>query len=359
MNRQVRVLTAGILAASTLALGGNGALASPNSPAPDGLTRVVDDTGTIAVSVPSTWTVRTAPVERSGVAFPFIVADAGDDMMSITVDAQVYIGDLEATVCGVWWLQGDCEPYDDGNIAGYRTRSEECCEGPSRSIALTANPANGQHVTAHVNLSYDETQEAEAGLFDEIAPTVEVLGSPYPDDWQLDPTVLAPPVVPWSQSFWPYGDFHAVPVLGAEPSLGSGCGASGQIGDVIPDGLWAGAVTYVAEEDRWDVNLMCVYSGAAADEVLAQGGATVVAGNRDYLVVDNNERLRSVPNEADAVTTTFADSRTDDRCEIGVSQQMPFDNSQVPGSQAWIRVHDGAVTWVVFGCDAGFFSPGG
>lgn len=359
MNRLLSILTAATVSmTATVALAGSGVVASREPATPDGLTRVVDDTGTLAVSVPETWTVNTAPETKSGVEFPIIVADQGDGTI-FTVSAWVYVADLESTVCSAWWLQSDCEPYDDGTLAGFRTLTEECCGGSGRTISLTANPADGQRVTADVELSYDESNEAGPALFDEIAPTVEVLASPYPDDWQVSATALAPPLVPSRQSFWPYGDFAAVPRLGEEPSLGSGCGADGQIGDVIPDGLWAGALTYIPETDRWDVNLMCVYSGAAADDVLARDDATVVAGNRDYLVVDNNQRLRSVPNGAVEVTTTFADVRTDDRCLIGGSQSMPFDNSQVPGSQAWIRIHDGAVTWVLFGCDAGFFAPGG
>ena len=262
-------------------------------------------------------------------------------------------------MCGAWWLQGECTPYDDGNLAGFRTVGEECCGSSTRWITLTGNPTAGEHVTASFGVTYDESRDADAAFFDQLAPTVEVLASPYPPEWEASPTALAPPVVGAALSFWPYADFYSVPQLGEEPVLGSGCGANGDIGETIPDGLWAGALTYVADEDRWDVNLMCVYSDAAADAVIATGTANVVAGDRDYLVVDNNPRVRSVPNRADSVSTTFADIRTNDTCQFGGSQGMPFDNSQVPGSQAWIRIHDGAVTWVLFGCDAGFMSPGG
>jgi hypothetical protein len=224
---------------------------------------------------------------------------------------------------------------------------------------LTGNPTAGEHVTASFVVTYDESREADAAIFDQLAPTVEVLASPYPPEWEASPSALPPPVVGAALSLWPYADFYSVPRLGEEPVLGSGCGANGDIGETIPDGLWAGAVTYVADEDRWAVNLMCVYRGAAADDVLATGTANVVAGDRDYLVVDNNPRVRSVPNRADSVSTTFADIRTNDTCQIGGSQGMPFDNSQAPGSQAWIRIHEGAATWVLFGCDAGFPSPGG
>ncbi len=54
---------------------------------------------------------------------------------------------------------------------------------------------------------------------------------------------LPPAVVDPRSPIWPYGPFWNVPQLGSEPVRGSGCGSQGQIGDVIPDGLWAGYVT--------------------------------------------------------------------------------------------------------------------
>jgi hypothetical protein len=361
MNRFVAsVLAAGVLAAGPAAIA-RAASPAPSSPVPAGHTRVVDDTGTLAVAVPTEWTdIHTAPESRLGVEFPRIVANSADGLVGVELAAWLPVDDLESAVCEAWWLYGsECTPYDDGNLTGFRTAQEECCEGPGRWIELTANPIADVPVTVNLVLRYDEQVEAEAARFDTIAPTVEVLGSVLPDGWRLSPTELAPPTAPLAQGAWPYGEFGAVPQLGAEPVLGSGCGANGEIGDVIPDGLWAGTVRYVAEENRWDVNLQCVYSGAAADAVLAGGTATVVSGDRDYLVVDNNPRLRSVPNEADEVRGTFSDVRTADRCMVGISYPMPYDNSHVSTSQAWIRIHDGSVTWVVLGCDAGLVSPGG
>lgn len=357
MNTRTRVLLA---ACTGLAAVGGVAPAATAAPADD-YVRVVDDTGSIAVSVPEDWTVETAPITTEAVPVPHILARPGPDdyITYLSVTARVYASDLDAAVCAQWWQLDDCTPYDDGNLVGYRTYQDECCGSSTRWHTLTGNPASGERVTATFVVTFDESRPADGDLFDQLAPTVEVLGEPYPADWETSPTALAPPSASAALTLWPYADFYAVPQLGAEPVLGSGCGADGSIGETIPDGLWAGAPTYIADEDRWDVNLMCVYTGAAADEQLASGSANVVAGDRDYLVVDNNPRLRSVPNRADQVATTFADMRTDDTCQVGGGQGMPFENSQIPGSQAWIRIHEGAVTWVVFGCDAGFMSPGG
>ena len=63
---------------------------------------------------------------------------------------------------------------------------------------------------------------------------------------------------------WAFGDFRSVPQLGAEPVRGSGCGADGTIGDVIPDGWWLGIVTSDSAT-RVQFDLVCVYFGDAAD----------------------------------------------------------------------------------------------
>ena len=44
------------------------------------------------------------------------------------------------------------------------------------------------------------------------------------------------------RSVWPFGDFRNAPRLGNEPVRGSGCGADGSIGELVPDGIWAGFV---------------------------------------------------------------------------------------------------------------------
>ena len=103
IRRPIFLLAPALVAATaSFTVGGVGAAASPGSAATGGLTRVVDDTGSIAVSVPAGWTVDTAPMNSAGVALPRIVArPAPDDYLtSIHVSAHVYAADLEAAVCG-------------------------------------------------------------------------------------------------------------------------------------------------------------------------------------------------------------------------------------------------------------------
>jgi hypothetical protein len=126
---------------------------------------------------------------------------------------------------------------------------------------------------------------------------------------------------------------------------------------VIPDGLWAGTLSYVPDDDLWEVNLVCIYSGAEAQQVISGGTANVIDDDDpDYVIVDNNPRTRLVPNRAELIETSFADSRTDGRCLLGISgtgtgarpdaDHVTFEPGQFEmlystTHQAWLRIHDG------------------
>ena len=101
---------------------------------------------------------------------------------------------------------------------------------------------------------------------------------------------------------WPYGTFWNVPQLGTEPVRGTGCSTSGQIGDVIPDGLWAGYPTaYDWNTNTIGINLLCIFYGDSAQAVLAQGTANVVLNDPNYLIVNNQDRIRSMPSALSAI----------------------------------------------------------
>ena len=71
IRRPIFLLAPALVAVTaSFTVGGVGAAASPGSAATGGLTHVVDDTGSIAVSVPAGWTVDTAPMTSAGVALP-------------------------------------------------------------------------------------------------------------------------------------------------------------------------------------------------------------------------------------------------------------------------------------------------
>lgn len=163
-------------------------------------------------------------------------------------------------------------------------------------------------------------------------------------------------------SVWPYGEFWNVPQLGTEPVRGSGCGGEGQIGDTIPDGLWAGYVAYDPDDDSFWIDLLCIYFGESAQAVLAEGTANVVSNEPDYLIVNNSDQRRQAPNNLRVVAGSWLNE--EGRCvEGGRAWAASNEGHLTPeglmyDTQAWIRVHDGAVTWILWGCDTGW-TPGG
>jgi len=168
---------------------------------------------------------------------------------------------------------------------------------------------------------------------------------------------------------WPYGEFWNVPQLGDEPVRGSGCGADGELGDRIPDGLWAGYIAYDAGGDVYWIDVLCIYAGDAAAAVRAQGTQNIVSDEPDYLVVNNSTGRRAAPNDLAALIYSGR-AAADGRCVPATRTAAPAwqgdgegtrltpHQSQLNRGQAWIRLDDGAVTWVLFGCTPATTEPG-
>jgi hypothetical protein len=310
--------------------------------------------------------VQTAPAVSLDTALPQNGAYAHDGGPGITIRAGVFVDDLERQVCSRWYIE-HCEQHEVGGLRGVRWFGEECCAGPGRWVTFVANPTTGQRVTVELTLSVNDPEQPDPELLDMVAASLQVLAEPFPAEWVVSATELAPPL----PGLWPYGDFHDVPQLGTEPVRGSGCGADGSIGEVIPDGLWAGTLNYVTEDDHWEVNLVCVYFGDEAQRVISGGANVVDATDPDYVIVDNNPRTRAVHNRAEAIETSFADSRTDGLClgpgsvtgpGVGhvVFEPGQFEQMYSTTHQAWVRIDHGAVTWIRFGCDSELWpGPGG
>jgi hypothetical protein len=165
---------------------------------------------------------------------------------------------------------------------------------------------------------------------------------------------------------WPYGEFWNVPQLGSEPVRGSGCGSQGEIGGTIPDGLWAGYVSLDPATDLLWVDLLCIYYGESAQSVLASGGANIVLNDPGYLIVNNNDQRRSVPNNLQVVLSSAIDESG--RCvPYGAGMAGPgeahmtspvYEIDNYGASQAWIRIDNGVATWLNYGCDTGFQAGG-
>jgi hypothetical protein len=322
---------------------------------PPPMTRVTDDTGAVSVDVPADWVVTTTPDHYLGiddqfpydVLLPTIVASPTGEQY---VDGSIVVPSLvvqayptvEAVDRGEFY--GDygvgCTTFDDGELAangmtGRWGTTSGCDWAPEQArSSLWARFDDG---SGSVFADYYSTTGADAtwtAIVNSIAPT----GAPIQ-------------TTPGFTPVFPYAEFSDVPQLGSEPVRGTGCGADGSIGDVIPDGIWSGFVDPPVPGEPLTVDLLCIFTPEAAPGVLSGGTATILIPNgatepdTNYLVVNNNQRERIVPAAAgielrDAVLA-------DGRCVEGAF--MPaVDHADY---QAWINIQAGEATWIIWGCD--------
>ena len=272
---------------------------------PPVMTTVVDDTGAFSVDVPADWVVTTAPDHYLGiddqfpydVLLPTIVAsptgeqyvDGSAVVPSLVVQAYPTV---EAADQGEFYgdYGVDCTTFDEGDFAvngmtGRWGATSGCSWAPEQ--ARTSLWARFDDGSGSLFADYYSTSAADA-TWTAIVNSIKRTGAPI---------TTVPGFVP----VFPYPAFGDVPQLGAEPVRGTGCGADGSIGDVIPDGIWAGFVDPPLAGEPLSVDLLCIFSPQAAAGVLADGTATILLPNGatepdvNYLVVNNNERKRIVP----------------------------------------------------------------
>ena len=127
---------------------------NPVSPAPTNRL-VVDDTLTISVAIPSTWTdVSTAPgVDAAGNSFPQIAAapnlasfESSFDTPGLFYAVQPFTADTAAGVAGMDFSQactdGGTIAYVDGYFTGHMKTWTNCGGGQGQLVALFVNPAD-------------------------------------------------------------------------------------------------------------------------------------------------------------------------------------------------------------------------
>jgi len=168
----------------------------------------------------------------------------------------------------------------------------------------------------------------------------------------VDPTATTTTVVADTTSTtlvaagWPFDDFRSVLQLGGESVRGTGCGADGTIGEVIPDGWWLGIIT-ADGNSQMQVDLVCAYSGTAArsliDECLAsEAGATCTEYfDESFWPVNRNTRERTVPKSSALVTESVSDL-----CEVGSETRL----GGITGMLNWLQIRSGSVVYVRRGC---------
>ena len=315
----------------------------PSAAVLDGYTWVEDDTHTIGIAIPDDWTVN--PVIAVGPLGKLPI-------VAISASAPGPAGDhlsLEFTVYPVRgtpqpWDPSGCDPtagecpglmntspYDDGSFAGYRQTIEGCCASGIFD-EVEAN-AHDDSLTIDVQLNFgSERDPDEVALFETILGTVARVGAPMPV------------VEPLTNPVFPYDDFGDVPQLGDEPVRGTGCGANGQVDETIPDGIWAGFVT--VDGDAVGIDLLCVYTTQSAEQFV-DASDHVIWADGDSTIVNNNERVRTMPAAADL---QLRDALFDSNGNCVEAPELPnIDHSPYP---VWLNIAGGEVTWVVWGCTA-------
>lgn len=176
---------------------------------------------------------------------------------------------------------------------------------------------------------------------EETAPAVNVPEYTPLTDANVPMPTLAPGGATGLSDFW------NVPQLGREAVRGSGCGSSGQIGDTIPDGLWAGFIVDDGSDGTVAIDLLCIYMPDAGPGVLANPTATTINADPNYLIVNNNTRARAMPLDQ-GIVLRLAARDGNDRC---VDARSTTQWADIPADrQTWIRIHGGRVTWILADC---------
>jgi hypothetical protein len=179
----------------------------PTEPPGDGagaipvdVVELVDDTGTITVQVPSSWTdVVTAPLDDR----PFIAAAEDLAVFHETFDipgveflAASFAADTEAAV-QAFGLTGGCadsriEPYDDGAFVGSHLIYSECggANSPAEFHVIAANPEN-QAFTAVLRIQIIGPDQRE--ILSTIVETFNV--APGGATGSSAPAISTPPTI--------------------------------------------------------------------------------------------------------------------------------------------------------------------
>ena len=148
-------------------------------------TQVTDDSGSIVVEVPSTWTdVKTSPLTLDdGSTAPFIGAATNLDKFENTYDVPgmefallAPVDDLDETL-GMFSFTGDCkdngiQDYDDGVFTGRYQVWSDCQGGDTAVIVLTAVPSDGRYTAV---LLVQAITDADLDALDHIFATFDIL----------------------------------------------------------------------------------------------------------------------------------------------------------------------------------------
>jgi hypothetical protein len=161
---------------------------------------------------------------------------------------------------------------------------------------------------------------------------------------------------------WGGWGYYEVPQMGSESVRGTGCGSTGGLGEVIPDGIWNVIVGDGSGSSRFwtsskiQVDVRCVYTGSGGQSLWnTTCSATPEADacqsqSPTWFVVNANSRLRTMPVAAGVQYGVGALGSTP--CP-GVTLDRSSPDAAWRFMDSWIVISGGAVTTVVAACPAG------
>jgi hypothetical protein len=161
---------------------------------------------------------------------------------------------------------------------------------------------------------------------------------------------------------WGGWSYYEVPQMGSESVRGTGCGSTGGLGEVIPDGIWNVIVGDGSGSSRFwtgskiQVDVRCVYTGSGGQSLWnttcsASPEADACASQSPtWFVVNANSRLRTMPVARGVQYGVGALGSTP--C-AGVTLDRSSPDAPWRFMDSWIVISGGAVTTVVAACPAG------
>ena len=344
------------LAAAVLGTGVPAAAVPSASSPPAGFQRVVDDTGTISVVVPEGWAVDTARfnVGHDGVGFPSITASPGRTpaqcegcsdgwlLPMFEVFAEPY-GDLSTEAnCS----DPETMPFDNGSFVGIRRNNVGCDAAMDEVLASEASGAlNIRASMIYADLAGGAepavpVEEAKA-LFDVMLQEHRVDRIAVPD--RLDESAAGAPRRIRRRRSGRTDRSGTCRSSVTNPYAAAAAAARARSATSSP--TVCGPVTSPTNRPRRSASTCCASSSAPrAGQVISEGTANIVNNEPDYVVVNNNTRLRSAPAAPGIVLRDSA--VVDGEC---VENTAAAHNPE-PARQAWVRIDGGQVTWILWGC---------
>ena len=200
------------------------------------------------------------------------------------------------------------------------------------------------------------------GVTTSTTPGAPDPGSSVAPSSSIDPTSTSATIAPGAAVTWGGWPYYEVPQLGTEPVRGSGCGATGGLGEVVPDGIWNVNIGDGSGADRYwsggtiSLDLRCIYAGDAGraqwNTVCSAAPDADVCQSQspDWFVVNVNSRLRTMPV---AANVQYGVGALGSPPCVGVSVDPTSGSAPWRFMDSWVVISGGQVTTVVAACPAG------